>query len=374
MKQKSKDFKKFTRRKFKRQKRYNIIYRTLKIFNKFYEKAGDPEIAVNWRIRKPFFLMTFFFRRYIKRYYGRIRNNKMNKIFAMLKSKKSGSFFYLRYFQTLESLLSIFLTRIGVAKNPLVARDFIKAGKIFINNVKIKNPNYILQAGDLLSIDTSLIKDKRHRIYYLRRRSIYYYFANKWEVPKRFRYKWYESTKFYKRTLFQQKKYDSLYNMIKQYNLYLMIRGGKVLNRRLKKNFLKILYTLLLKKAGHKVLSYTKYKKKVTKVKLRRKFLLRTKRLRTQKTGRFKYRQFKPFPRLLGGGFSYRQRVKLNRFLLNVEYSRKINKFIYITPPIWSNINMYLLKPHKAVNIYYPNIIPQDMLLFFLDNFKKSVL
>jgi ribosomal protein S4 len=364
------NFKKFYRKRYKKQKRYSIIFKTLKIFNKFYEKNGDPEIRGKWRIRKPFFLMSFFFRRYIKRYYGRIRNKQLGNIYNKTKKKMpQKGYFFLRYFENIEGLLPIFLTRVGLFKNPMVAKVYIKTGKVFVNGKRIFNFNYILKPNDIIGVDSSIIKSLKYKSLYDNKIKMYAYFYRKWKIPRRYKYTWYIKSKSIKKFLFNFKKYDIIKSYLKDYSKFVKTQKGLI-----NSNILKVFSNMLNEKMFLNFLIFLRYKRSMDSLKLKRKLTYRVKRFRFRKYGRFKRRTFRPYGKYMAAGFPYLFRLRVNRFMLNVEYSKRINKFIYIKPTIFENMNMYLFNTHSSLKERYPNTLHKDMFVFFLDNFKKSIL
>lgn len=363
-------YKKVYRRKFKKQKRFAIMFKTVKVYNKFFEVGGTPEFRKNWKIRKPFFLMSFFFKRYIKRYYGRLRNNKMGFIYNLIK-KRSDRFGYksFNYFQVIESVLSVFLTRIGAFKSPIIAKDFIKQGFVFINGKVVLNPNYILKMNDLVSFDNSLFKDFLYKPY---SKSFIYHIPY---IRRKMFYKKYRIRGFFLQEsksrdfLFFKKRYNVLRRFTK-YLQYIVFSNNQW--------FLKVYFKIFLKFLSNRAIFdkaafLVKNRRKRFTSKLRTKFIFKLKRHKVLPFRNF-LRTRRPYNKYMPAGLGYRTRIRGNRFFLNVEYSFRINKFIFIRKPIFENVYMHTMNRNAFLKSRKSPVLEKALLNFFLDNHRKSII
>ena len=119
------------------------------------------------------YAVALFDKQKLKMFYLGLKEYKLKNIIkqAMLSKKDQLDVFA----QLLESRLSVFIFRINFSKNFMNIFMLIRLGFVKINNKVIKNTNYILNPGDVVSFNLSSEKQIKFFNVFKKRMSLFYY-------------------------------------------------------------------------------------------------------------------------------------------------------------------------------------------------------
>ena len=84
----------------------------------------------------------------VKKYYGDLTEKQLKKYYQIIRDSKDNS----RIFSLIESRLDVFIYRTLFAPTLFEARQLINHGYFLINGIKVKQKNYLLKQGDILSV------------------------------------------------------------------------------------------------------------------------------------------------------------------------------------------------------------------------------
>ena len=148
-KKKWQSFLKFYQNKLKSFKKFKPLDQS----KYFVTKYGTRSVSYKKRFRD-----TLQAGKKIRIFYGNLLKKYFKKKIKLTVRKKKPKFKNLKgiealFLQTFESRLDIVLYRAKFAPTVRSARQLILHGKIFVNDIKVKNKAYHLKSGDIISLD-----------------------------------------------------------------------------------------------------------------------------------------------------------------------------------------------------------------------------
>jgi ribosomal protein S4 len=136
------------KRKLRRYKKFKPQNQTQYVVSKFPHK---------WSSYKKQFKNTLVASKRFRVFYGNISKKLLKSKIRNLFRKKTKTFTYfnLLFLKLFEQRLDTILYRSKFSQSFRNARQLIVHGKVFVNKKKIKSPSFVLNPGDLITIDTS---------------------------------------------------------------------------------------------------------------------------------------------------------------------------------------------------------------------------
>jgi small subunit ribosomal protein S4 len=113
--------------------------------------------------KKKLYKERLFAKQQFKNFYGCIPEYQLKNIFKELKSKKNNNIIQ-KFIILLESRLDMIIYRSKIVKTIFEAKQIINHGKIKVNDKIISSSNYILNRGDIISLNNFKISKKYYYI------------------------------------------------------------------------------------------------------------------------------------------------------------------------------------------------------------------
>lgn len=156
--------------KFKKDKWRRFIKNYLKSFKKY--KKFKPKDQFQYQVSrfsskgnsyKKQYKQELSLSKYFRTFYGGLSKkcikNKLNSSGNKKINKSTNNYF--SFIKNFECRLDVILYRAKFCSSIRSARQLISHEKIFVNKQRIKTKSYALKTGDLISVDTSVLENKR---------------------------------------------------------------------------------------------------------------------------------------------------------------------------------------------------------------------
>lgn len=154
------------------------IFKKLKIFKNLaralkqtfeYKKLLKKLSKTKQVPKKKLYKERLFAKQQFKNFYGCIPEYQLKNLFKKLKSKKDNNNILQKFIILLESRLDMVIYRSKITQTIFEAKQIINHGKIKINDKIITSSNFILNRGDIISLNNFEIikKEKKNKVNYL---------------------------------------------------------------------------------------------------------------------------------------------------------------------------------------------------------------
>ena len=110
--------------------------------------------------KKQLYKERLFAKQQFKNFYGCIPEYQLKNLFFYLKNKTSNNNIIQKFIILLESRLDMVIYRSKITKTIFQAKQIINHGKIKVNNKIINNSNFILNRGDIITLNNFKIVKK----------------------------------------------------------------------------------------------------------------------------------------------------------------------------------------------------------------------
>ena len=176
-------------RKIKRDFKQKRIIKKPFFKSKFQSKSLLTLLKEHRLIKRPerkkhLFKERLFAKQQFKNFYGCIPEYQLKNLFFYLKNKTNNNNIIQKFIILLESRLDMVIYRSKITKTIFQAKQIINHGKIKVNNKIITSSNFILNRGDIITLNNFKVI-KKFNYFNKTKKSIFKFFQKKKKIIKK---------------------------------------------------------------------------------------------------------------------------------------------------------------------------------------------